>query len=70
MRNTFKVVFYINASKAKGGAAPIMGRVTVPKPLNEALRPIGFGKFFRYLYPVKMKYSLYPVLFPCRVFYN
>ena len=29
MRNTFKVMFYINASKAKGGAAPIMGRVTV-----------------------------------------
>ena len=29
MRNTFKVMFYINAGKAKGGAAPIMGRVTV-----------------------------------------
>ena len=29
MRSTFKVMFYINASKAKGGSAPIMGRVTV-----------------------------------------
>ena len=29
MRITFKVMFYIHANKAKGGAAPIMGRVTV-----------------------------------------
>ena len=29
MRSTFKVLFYVNGSKAKNGAAPIMGRITV-----------------------------------------
>jgi integrase len=29
MRSTFKVLFYVNGSKAKNGVAPIMGRVTV-----------------------------------------
>ena len=29
MRSTFKVLFYVNGSKEKNGAAPIMGRVTV-----------------------------------------
>ena len=29
MRNTFKVLFYVNSSKEKNGIAPIMGRITV-----------------------------------------
>ena len=29
MRSTFKVLFYVNGSKEKNGAVPIMGRVTV-----------------------------------------
>ena len=29
MRNTFKVLFYVNGSKEKNGVAPIMGRITV-----------------------------------------
>ncbi|MBQ7018759.1 MAG: integrase, partial [Bacteroidales bacterium] len=27
MRSTFKVLFYVNASKEKNGIVPIMGRV-------------------------------------------
>lgn len=29
MRNTFKVLFYVNSSKEKNGVAPILGRITV-----------------------------------------
>lgn len=29
MRNTFKVLFYVNGSKEKNGVAPILGRITV-----------------------------------------
>jgi hypothetical protein len=29
MRSTFKVLFYVNASKEKNGIVPIMGRVTI-----------------------------------------
>ena len=29
MRNTFKVLFYLNSSKEKNGVAPILGRITV-----------------------------------------
>ena len=29
MRSTFKVLFYVNASKEKNGVVPIMGRVTI-----------------------------------------
>jgi hypothetical protein len=29
MRNTFKVLFYVNSSKEKNGIAPILGRITV-----------------------------------------
>ena len=29
MRNTFKVLFYVNGSKEKNGIVPIMGRVTI-----------------------------------------
>jgi hypothetical protein len=29
MRNTFKVLFYVNSSKEKNGVAPIFGRITV-----------------------------------------
>ena len=29
MRNTFKVLFYVNGSKEKNGIAPILGRITV-----------------------------------------
>lgn len=29
MRNTFKVLFYVNSSKEKKGVAPILGRITV-----------------------------------------
>lgn len=29
MRNTFKVLFYVNSSKEKNGIVPIMGRITV-----------------------------------------
>ncbi len=29
MRSTFKVLFYVNGGKAKNGAAPVMGRITV-----------------------------------------
>jgi hypothetical protein len=29
MRNTFKVLFYVNSSKEKNGVSPILGRITV-----------------------------------------
>lgn len=29
MRNTFKVLFYVNSSKEKNGVAPVLGRITV-----------------------------------------
>ena len=29
MRNTFKVLFYVNSSKEKNGVVPILGRITV-----------------------------------------
>ncbi|MDR2936858.1 MAG: site-specific integrase, partial [Rikenellaceae bacterium] len=29
MRNTFRVLFYVNGSKEKNGLVPIMGRITV-----------------------------------------